>query len=115
MYTREMIGLNFEQSPQDHSPHFSSEDIEKRDRLTVDEIHDQLEITETKFEDALKKFNEGNMDDKEYLEAYQANLVDWMNDIKIMEGTLLKKNEEVLFETERRLYLVSEALKQKLN
>lgn len=102
-----MEGFNFERSAQPHS----SENVENRERLTVDEIRGQLE--HTTYEEALTNLKNGDKGSLEYLETYQGNLVDWMNDILFKEGTLKEGNEEVLAEVKRRLDMVSEALEQK--
>lgn len=110
----EQFGFNAHQTEPPRF-NFENEGVEKRDRLTVDEIAGQLAVTATKYEDALETLKRGDDTDKEYLELYQANLVDWMNDIRITEGTLTRKNAEIMEEVEKRLFLISEELERTQN
>ncbi|MHB1118088.1 MAG: hypothetical protein ACYCZ7_00965 [Minisyncoccota bacterium] len=111
-----MVGLNFEQPGNEHTPpFFNLEDVEKRDRLSADEISEQLAIGAAKYEAALDGYKAGDIDNKDYLENYRANLIDWKNDMQIMSGMLSKENKEIYTELEKRLALVSDALKQKMN
>lgn len=94
-------------------PQFNPEEMKVR--LGVDEIMGQLNVTTARYEDELEKLKVGGNVDKEWLGNYQANLVDWMNNIKIMEGTLKRGNEEVLEEVERRLFLLSEEVERTIH
>lgn len=87
-------------------PKFNPENV--RVRLTVDEIRGQLNHNE--YEKALEKFEAGDESDKKYLIDYQGNLVDWINDILMGEGTQKSGNGEVLAEVKRRFDVVSMAL-----
>jgi len=89
-------------------PIFSPDEIEKRYRLSVNEIIGQLSNTTPKFDAELKKLKAGNDFDKDWLEDYKANLVDWMNDIKMVVGTIDRRNEEIYNEAKRRFYVISE-------
>jgi len=93
-------------------PQFSPEEMKVR--LGVDEIMGQLNITAVRYEDELSKLKAGGDVDNEWLGNYQANLIDWMNSIRLVEGTLKRGNEEVLEEIERRLYLLSEEAEKKV-
>lgn len=88
---------------------------EMRVRLNVDEIMGQLNVTTDKYEDELEKLKAGEDVDSEWLGNYQGNLIDWMNAIKMTEGTLRRGNEEVLSEVERRLFLISEEVAKTLH
>lgn len=103
---------NFEQfnNSNNHLPHFNSEEM--RVRLNVDEIMGQLNVTTDRYEDELEKLKAGEDVDREWLGNYQGNLIDWMNAIKMTEGTLRRGNEEVLNEVERRLFLISEEMER---
>lgn len=107
-----MMERNFEQFNNNDNRATPSriEEKEPRIHLTVAEIEKQLAISADKYNDALEKLKAGNTTDKEYLVLYQANLLDWMDDIKKTEGALTRKDAEVLEEVGNRIYLISEEI-----
>ncbi|MGB2580130.1 MAG: hypothetical protein WBC83_00350 [Minisyncoccia bacterium] len=107
-----MEQFRFEHTNKCDSPQHNLTLEETKVRLSVDEIRGQLSITKPIFDTVLKMLNDGDTTDMEYLATYQGNLVDWMNAIKMNEGTLKRGNEEVLNEVERRLFLISEELER---
>jgi len=111
-YTIEMEQFRFEDSNNGDSHQHNFTPEEMKVRLTVDEIRGQLAVTDDRYEAALERFKEGDTTDMEYLATYQGNLIDWMNAIKMTEGTLKRGNEEVLSEVERRLFLISEEMER---
>ena len=107
--------FNFEKqqnsNPQ-HPPFAYNEEMEKRVRLSVDEVRAQLMITGSRFEEALEKQQAGEEYDEEYLASYQENLITWIADL---DGALGRNHEEVLNEVRRRLFVLSEGLEQGVN
>lgn len=115
-YTVEMEKFRFEHANNNgdnHHHNFTPEEM--KIRLTVDEIRGQLSITEDRYEEAIERLKGGDTIDMEYLATYQGNLIDWMNAIKIAEGTIKRENEEVLNEVERRLFLISEEMERNIH
>lgn len=111
-----MEGFEVQQNnSSNNSLSFIHEDVQKRERLTAEEISGQLNVTTTRYEEELEKLKSGDNPDQLWLATYQDNLVCWMNDMKIMEGTLKSGNEEVLDEIEKRLYLISEELEKTIH
>ncbi len=113
-YTIEMEQFSFENANNADSPEHNSTLEGTNVRLSVDEIRGQLSITEPIFDTVLKKLNDGDTTDIEYIATYQRNLIDWMNAIKITEGTIKRRNEEVFNEVERRLFLISEKIERNI-
>ncbi|OIO30500.1 hypothetical protein AUJ77_02915 [Candidatus Nomurabacteria bacterium CG1_02_43_90] len=107
--------FNFEKqqnsNPQ-HPPFRYNEEMEKRVRLSVDEVRAQLMITGNRFEEALEKQQAGDNYDEEYLADYQENLIAWIADL---DGALGRNHEEVLNEVKRRLFILSEVLEEGIN
>ena len=109
------MSLNFEKQQnnnQQHPPFAYNEEMEKRIRLSVDDVRAQLMVTKERFNEALEKQQAGDDYDEEYLADYQENLIAWLADL---DGALGRNHEEVLNEVKRRLFILSEGLEQGAN
>jgi len=113
-YTVEMEKFRFGHANNSDSPQHNLALEEIKVRLSVDEIRGQLSITKPVFDKVLKMLNDGDTAHIEYIATYQNNLINWMNAIKITEGTMKRGNEEVFNEVERRLFLISEIIERNI-
>lgn len=107
-----MFNFEKQQNNKQHEPFAYNEEVEKRVRLSVDDVRVQLMVTKERFNEALEKQQAGEDYDEEYLADYQENLIAWLADL---DGALGRNHEEVLNEVKRRLFILSEGFEQGIN